>query len=46
MAHTTVSKTEESSHEQIKNQDMVIIFFDSHGEVHKEIVASGVGGTR
>jgi hypothetical protein len=40
MEHATVSKTEESSHEQIKNQDNG--YFYSCGVVHKEFVPLGV----
>jgi hypothetical protein len=40
MKHATVTKTEESSHEQIKT--MVIISFDSRGVVHKEFVPPDV----
>lgn len=44
--YTPVSKTEESSHEQIKNQYNSHHFFDSHGAVHKEIVPPCGGGMR
>jgi hypothetical protein len=43
MAHATVSKTEESSHEQIKAQENdLFFFFDSRGVVHKDFVPPGV----
>jgi hypothetical protein len=42
MAHTTISKKEESSHERIKNQDNGHHFFDSRGVVHKEFLPPGV----
>jgi hypothetical protein len=40
MAHATVSKAEESSHEQIKNQDNCCHFF--RGVVRKEFESCGV----
>jgi hypothetical protein len=43
MTHAIVSKTEESSHDQIKNQDSGHRFiFDSRGVVRKEFVPPGV----
>jgi hypothetical protein len=43
MAHVTVSKTEEISHEQIKNQDNGHRFFFSIlAGYHKEFVPPGV----
>jgi hypothetical protein len=43
MVNATVSKKEESSHEQIKNQDNGYqFFFNSRGVFHKEFVSLGV----
>jgi hypothetical protein len=42
MAHATVFEIQETSHEQIKNQDNCHIFFYSRGVVHKEFVPPGV----
>jgi hypothetical protein len=42
MAHAKISKAEESSHKQIKNEDNGQIFFYSHGVVNKEFVPPGV----
>jgi hypothetical protein len=42
MAHATVSKAEESSHQQIKNQDNSHLFFYSYGVIHEEFVPPGV----
>jgi hypothetical protein len=42
MAHASVSKTEESWHEKIKNQENCHYFFDSREAVHKEFVPPGV----
>jgi hypothetical protein len=42
MAHATISKTEESSHEQTKYQNNGHHFFYSRGVVHKEFVPPGV----
>jgi hypothetical protein len=42
VTHTTISKTEESSHEHIKTQDNGHHFFYSRWVVHKEFVPPGV----
>jgi hypothetical protein len=42
MTHATVSKTEQSLHEQIKNQDSGHHFLYSCRVVHKEFVPPGV----
>jgi hypothetical protein len=42
MAHTTFSKTDESSHQQIKKQDNCNKFFNSCRVVHNELVLPGV----
>jgi hypothetical protein len=42
MAHTTISKTQASSYQQIKNQDNGHNLFYSRGVAHKEFVPPGV----
>jgi hypothetical protein len=42
MVHATLSKTEESSHEQIKNQDNDYNLFNSRGVVYTELVPPGI----
>jgi hypothetical protein len=42
MAHATVSKAEESSHQQTKNQDNGHLFFDPYRVAHEEFVSPGV----
>jgi len=41
MEHEEFSSSEESTHEQIQGEKMIIVFFDSHVIVHKEFVPPG-----